>query len=393
MLLKNKMVWLGALVVLIVLTIFGVAMMGSILGAKPDQLPVGLVVQDKGVTLPNGSQLQAGEKLKSTLLESKELPVKWKLFDSEEEAKQQLDDAQVYGVLMLPIDLSEGVLSLASSEPKPATVQILVNEGMNTQASASVKQLLNQVMKNSSVGISKQVIQMVEQQSEMLPISTAEALLNPIFIKEEVVHPVGNNNASGTAPNMLIQIMWMGSLVASVFLFLASKKTKELGASRWSTTLLQVAMGWIIVIAASAFLVWMAASCYGMELQSAIDVWLFLCLAGTAFFFLQSALLNLMGIAAMGLLVLLLFFSMPVIGMAPEFLPETTRNLLYSWTPFRFAAEGMRSVMYFDGGTTGAVQSFTVLGWLGAISLAVMTLAGGIRKLDSRKSTSEVSNS
>ncbi|MFS0723665.1 hypothetical protein [Paenibacillus sp. 1P07SE] len=42
-----------------------------------------------------------------------------------------------------------------------------------------------------------------------------------------------------------------------------------------------------------------------------------------------------------GLLVLLMFFSMPLLNMAPEFLSQTTRDWIYSWTPLRFAVGGL----------------------------------------------------
>lgn len=49
------------------------------------------------------------------------------------------------------------------------------------------------------------------------------------------------------------------------------------------------------------------------------------------------------------LLVLIFFFSMPVVGMPQELLPQVTADWLYSWTPFRYAAAGLRSIMYFEG--------------------------------------------
>jgi hypothetical protein len=51
----------------------------------------------------------------------------------------------------------------------------------------------------------------------------------------------------------------------------------------------------------------------------------------------------------MAILVLLMFFSMPVLNMAPEFLSQTTQDWFYSWTPLRFVAVGLREVMYFGG--------------------------------------------
>ena len=44
---ETKMMWLGMVLVLIVLTVFGVAMMGSVLGSKPKEVPVALVILDQ----------------------------------------------------------------------------------------------------------------------------------------------------------------------------------------------------------------------------------------------------------------------------------------------------------------------------------------------------------
>ena len=61
--LKQNMLWIGALVVILALSVFGVAMMGSIAGAKPKS-PVALVVLDQPAELPNGEPLAVGDMMK-----------------------------------------------------------------------------------------------------------------------------------------------------------------------------------------------------------------------------------------------------------------------------------------------------------------------------------------
>jgi hypothetical protein len=68
---------------------------------------------------------------------------------------------------------------------------------------------------------------------------------------------------------------------------------------------------------------------------------------------------------------------MPLLNMAPEFLSETIRTLIYSWTPLRFAAVGMREVMYF-GGLSAASSSAAVVWGIGAAFL-VLLLASGFK--------------
>ena len=58
---ETKMMWLGMVLVLIVLTVFGVAMMGSVLGSKPKEVPVALVILDQPAELPTGGTFAVGK--------------------------------------------------------------------------------------------------------------------------------------------------------------------------------------------------------------------------------------------------------------------------------------------------------------------------------------------
>ncbi|MEK4115816.1 DUF3533 domain-containing protein [Paenibacillus sp. FSL W8-0919] len=376
--LRQKMLWIGALAVLLVLTVFGVAMMGSIVGAKPKSLPVALVVLDQPAALPNGETLAVGEKMKGMLEQNTQLPVRWEIVASEAEAREGMDAQKYYGALVLPENLSSGMLTLQSPAPNPAVIHILVNEGMNAQASAVVKQMLGQVLKMAGSELSKQALTMIGAQAELVPVTTAQALLTPFEVQEKIVHPVGANHASGNAPGLLTQILWIGCLIISLSLFQALRTAAAGDGSRGIAIVLQGAVGLLLAGLASGFLVWMASSWYGMELTNGGNVWLMLWLAGSAFFLLQSTLLNWLGLPAMGILVLLMFFSMPLLNMAPEFLPQATQDWLYSWTPLRFAASALRDVMYFDG-SASATANHTVL-WAIAGGFLVLHLASVVKK-------------
>ncbi|MFE5318139.1 hypothetical protein ACFQ88_05455 [Paenibacillus sp. NPDC056579] len=80
----------------------------------------------------------------------------------------------------------------------------------------------------------------IGQQTEQIqiPVESAKALMTPVNVQEEVVHPPGLNNASGNAPGLLIQILWIGSLVTGVVLFLASQKAVAAGSRKWTVSAL-----------------------------------------------------------------------------------------------------------------------------------------------------------
>lgn len=373
--LKQKMTWLGVAIVLVALVVFGAAMMGSVLGSKPKELPVALVVLDRPAELPNGGTLAVGETIREQMLSNQALPFAWHVVDSEEKAREGLDKRKYYGALVLPADLSSGMLSLATPSPIHPKVKIIVNEGMNAQASTVVRQVLGQAMEMISGKLAQQLLGQIGQQTVQIPVETAAAFIAPVSVQEEVVHPPGANHASGNAPGLLIQIMWIGSLVTGVVMFLASRKAVAAGSGRWTVSALQAIAGLVIAGITSGFTLWMASSWYGMELVNAGEIWLFLWLAGSAFFLLQSSLLNWIGFPAMPLLVLLMFFSVPLLNAAPEFLSQATREWIYSWTPLRFAAEGLREAMYFGG--LGAASSNVFVLWGIAGGFLALLLASG----------------
>jgi YhgE/Pip-like protein len=378
MLIKQKRLWIGIVVVFVVLMVFGAAMMGSVLGAKPKDLPVAIVVLDQEADLPTGGTLDVGGMVQEQLLANRALPVSWEIIGTEAEAREGLAQGDFYGVLVLPSDLSSGLLSLACPAPQPPTVQIIINEGLSTQASTVVRTVLQQAMRGVSLQLSTQLLGQIGQQSEQIPVTAAQALLSPIVVKEEIVHPVGVNNASGNAPGLLAQIMWIGSLVTGLLLFVLNGKVIADGARRGTIIVTQTIIGLGVIAALSGFLVWMASAWYGMELTHAIDTWLFLWLAGTTFFLLQSALFNWIGLPSIGILVLLMFFSMPLLNMAPEFLSQATQDWLYSWTPLKFAAAGLREVMYIGGIDAGSSNVVVLWGITGVF--LVVLLASGLKK-------------
>lgn len=381
---KQKIVWIGTLIVLIVLVVFGAAMMGSVLGAKPKEVPVALVMLDRPAQLPGGESLAVGEMLKGKLTSNVQLPIAWTVVGSEAEARVGMDDRQYYGALIVPADLSAGVASLAGADPKPATVKIVANEGLNAQASTVVKQGLAQAMRLAGAELSKTMLERIGAQTQQVTVATAAALLSPIVVQEETVHAAGANNATGNAPGLLTQIMWMGSLVSALILFFAGGAAMKAGSRRPAAIVWQPVAGVLLAGLASAFLVWEATAWYGMELADATPTWLFLWLAGAAFYMLQSALLNWIGMPAMAILVLLMFFSMPMLNMAPEFLSAASRDWIYAWTPLRFAAVGLREVMYF-GGLDAASWNAAVLWGVGGGFLLLLVGAGWKRTKPNRQ--------
>ncbi len=109
-----------------------------------------LVILDRPADLSTGGTFAVGEMIREKLVSDPAMPFVWHVVDSEEKAREGLDKREYYGALVIPADLSSGLLSLATHSPIHPNVKIISNEGMNTQASTVIRQAMGQAMKRIS---------------------------------------------------------------------------------------------------------------------------------------------------------------------------------------------------------------------------------------------------
>ncbi|MEV6624884.1 ABC transporter permease [Amycolatopsis sp. NPDC051106] len=186
--------------------------------------------------------------------------------------------------------------------------------------------------------------------------------------KQEVLRPV--SVAGRTAPLAASALAWIGALVAGLALTqLAQRTGRTVGAG---ARLLQVVGAGVLVTAAVAgfFALWDAA------LPLDFGVLGFVFLAATAFAALQAGLLRLLGLRAMAVLGPLYLVAPAVAGQVPELLNPAYRTLLWSWTPFRFSTEGLRSLLQGVPGAPDVTTGVWVLGALLAAGLLVVLWPG-----------------
>ena len=94
----------------------------------------------------------------------------------------------------------------------------------------------------------------------------------------------------------------------------------------------------------------------------------FLLAVAVSFALLQAGLFKHLGIRAMGILGLLYLMAPAVAGQVPELLNPAYRTLLWSWTPFRFSTEGLRSLLY-DGSVS---TEWWVFGGIALVGLVLL---------------------
>ena len=189
----------------------------------------------------------------------------------------------------------------------------------------------------------------------------ATALAGPP--KQEVLHPV--SLAGRTAPLAASALAWIGALVAGLGLTQLAKRTgRRTGAGARFAQVVGVGV-LLTAVVAGFFALWDSA----LPLDAGVLGFVFL--AATAFAAVQAGLLRLLGLRAMAVLGPLYLVAPAVAGQVPELLNPAYRTLLWSWTPFRFSTEGLRSLLQGVPDAPDVTTGLWVLGALLAAGLVV----------------------
>lgn len=243
----------------------------------------------------------------------------WRV-ESPEAARALLEDKEVYGVL----ELAPG-----------ASATVVVSGAVNPSGTQVAQQVLT---------------------------AAAQALGGPVRV--ETLHPAGP--AGRTAPLAATALLWVAGLVAGAGLVaLAARTGTALRAAHRIGLVGGVAALGVTVVAGLLAL-------WDSSLPLGVDVLGFLLLTAVAFAAVQGALLRLLGLRAMAVLGPLYLIAPAVAGQVPELLDPAYRALLWSWTPFRFAAEGLRSLLHGAPSAPDVGSGAVVLGALALAGVAVL---------------------
>jgi hypothetical protein len=224
------------------------------------------------------------------------------------EARALLADQEVYGVL----------------EISPGQATIRLNPAVNPSGTQVAQQVLTGVAQGAG-----------------LPA------------KVEAVQPTP---AERTAPLAASALLWVGGMISGL-LFVVLKGRRFRLLSSLTTAVL-------VVGSVTGLLAW-----WGVTFSAAALT--FMLAVAVSFALLQAGLFKHLGIRAMGVLGLLYLMAPAVAGQVPELLNPVYKAVLWSWTPFRFSAEGLRSLMY--DGSVGT--EWWVFGGIALVGL-VLLLAG-----------------
>ncbi len=360
---SNRLLIVPVMVVLVLGLIFQTAILPMV-KSDPKDVPIGLIVEDEG---------EIGATLTEALQENAPDLVKFTSFDSVKDAKSAMDERDIYGALVLPADFSDKVATLQTDTPEKAKAEIYINEGANAQAGMLVQTALTNMVDGLNTKLSAQMLtnvqtktdEMKEQlepvlqaQGEDSPLAQVGTMLSPIQpsqvqdfanpIESEVIK-VNETGDLGNAPIAFFTVTWFTSLIGAVVLYLrGNKQTFASKADKMKFNTLQSIMPFVYALIAGYVATWYSTWLLGFDLEHFNQVALYIALCVSAFTFMIFATLRWLKLPSVVIYVLLMFFSMASLQLAPEMMPAFYRDYVYSWLPIRIYSDGLKDLLFFN---------------------------------------------
>ncbi len=300
------------------------------------------------------------------------------------EAKTQLDRAQIYGVAVIPPNFSSKLQAYAKSALTPGRVEraviiVSTNPRAGTLGANIAGQTLQRAVAMIDQRVGQRLSQEVAEQTGKAPKPGAVALMlaNPVEVKSTVHNALPDGTGNGLSAFyyalLLVLAGFTGSIVVSrrVDSMLATQATSRLRALSIKWSMIAV----LALLTSAAYL--LIAGKFGMPVQNSLTLWLF-----GAFAILSVGVASTSLIAALGAFgVVLSMFLFVILGIpsAGATVPLQATPAWFEWLarfePMHQVFVGTRSLLYL-GGSAGSGLSQSLV-WI-AGGLAAGALLGAV---------------
>nr|WP_309122733.1 ABC transporter permease [Paenibacillus sp.] len=390
---KNKLVLLAPFIAFLVVFIFSLTLFPTV-QSKPRNLPIAVVNEDQGFEIQGQPKMNMGQSIiemmrKTAATTEGDPAVKWVEVSSTEEVRNGLNNQAYYAALVIPSDFSAKQASLRTPKPSLPEVQIFINQGMNTAASAAAGQILNGVVDNMNNSVRAQLLEVFKAQGVMLTVEQAAALALPIAKKVTNVNETGAKSANGNAPVSLFQPLWMACIASSAILFIAvSKLSVTTRRESLVSKLMYILMGTIASLVVGFGLTWLSDGMLDLDIPKFADTALFLSVTFFSFYLMITAVMSVLGFRGIAIFALLLFFGAPLLALPPEMMSPFYREWIHPWLPMRFMVDGLRELFFFGKGF-GWNAPVAALTWIALVS-GIVILGSSLKASEKSKVQSKL---
>ncbi|EOB7184007.1 YhgE/Pip domain-containing protein [Staphylococcus aureus] len=380
---KNKLLWIAPIATMIILVIFSLAFYPAY-NPKPKDLPIGILNEDKGTTIQD-KNVNIGKKLEDKLLDSDSNKIKWVKVDSEKDLEKDLKDQKIFGVAIIDKDFSKDAMSktqkvvmdskkeemqqkVASGEIPPQVVQqmkqkmgnqqvevkqakfkTIVSEGSSLQGSQIASAVLTGMGDNINAQITKQSLETLTSQNVKVNAADINGLTNPVKVDNEKLNKVKEHQAGGNAPFLMFMPIWIGSIVTSILLFFAFRTSNNIVVQhRIIASIGQMIFAVVAAFAGSFVYIYFMQGVQGFDFDHPNRVAIFVALAILGFVGLILGVMVWLGMKSIPIFFILMFFSMQLVTLPKQMLPESYQKYVYDWNPFTHYATSVRELLYLN---------------------------------------------
>lgn len=380
---KNKLLWIAPIATMIILVIFSLAFYPAY-NPKPKDLPIGILNEDKGTTIQD-KNVNIGKKLEDKLLDSDSNKIKWVKVDSEKDLEKDLKDQKIFGVAIIDKDFSKDAMSktqkvvmdskkeemqqkVASGEIPPQVVQqmkqkmgnqqvevkqakfkTIVSEGSSLQGSQIASAVLTGMGDNINAQITKQSLETLTSQNVKVNAADINGLTNPVKVDNEKLNKVKDHQAGGNAPFLMFMPIWIGSIVTSILLFFAFRTSNNIVVQhRIIASIGQMIFAVVAAFAGSFVYIYFMQGIQGFDFDHPNRIAIFVALAILGFMGLILGVMVWLGMKSIPIFFILMFFSMQLVTLPKQMLPESYQKYVYDWNPFTHYATSVRELLYLN---------------------------------------------
>lgn len=380
---KNKLLWIAPIATMIILVIFSLAFYPAY-NPKPKDLPIGILNEDKGTTIQD-KNVNIGKKLEDKLLDSDSNKIKWVKVDSEKDLEKDLKDQKIFGVAIIDKDFSKDAMSktqkvvmdskkeemqqkIASGEIPPQVVQqmkqkmgnqqvevkqaefkTIVSEGSSLQGSQIASAVLTGMGDNINAQITKQSLEILTSQNVKVNAADINGLTNPVKVDNEKLNKVKDHQAGGNAPFQMFMPIWIGSIVTSILLFFAFRTSNNIVVQhRIIASIGQMIFAVVAAFAGSFVYIYFMQGVQGFDFDHPNRIAIFVALAILGFVGLILGVMVWLGMKSIPIFFILMFFSMQLVTLPKQMLPESYQKYVYDWNPFTHYATSVRELLYLN---------------------------------------------
>lgn len=380
---KNKLLWIAPIATMIILVIFSLAFYPAY-NPKPKDLPIDILNEDKGTTIQD-KNVNIGKKLEDKLLDSDSNKIKWVKVDSEKDLEKDLKDQKIFGVAIIDKDFSKDAMSktqkvvmdskkeemqqkVASGEIPPQVVQqmkqkmgnqqvevkqakfkTIVSEGSSLQGSQIASAVLTGMGDNINAQITKQSLETLTSQNVKVNAADINGLTNPVKVDNEKLNKVKDHQAGGNAPFLMFMPIWIGSIVTSILLFFAFRTSNNIVVQhRIIASIGQMIFAVVAAFAGSFVYIYFMKGIQGFDFDHPNRIAIFVALAILGFVGLILGVMVWLGMKSIPIFFILMFFSMQLVTLPKQMLPESYQKYVYDWNPFTHYATSVRELLYLN---------------------------------------------